>query len=119
MLMTSKPWLRYQRDSARVEKRGPWITMTVPVGWTVIPAARALVEGVGPAPGPVDELVGDDEVARRHLRLERPGGAGPDEAGDAHLPHGPQVGPVIDAVGRQLVAAAVAGQEGHPPAPDV
>ena len=41
MLMTSKPWLRYQRDSARVEKRGPWITITVPVGWTVIPAARA------------------------------------------------------------------------------
>jgi hypothetical protein len=41
MLMTSKPWLRYQRDSARVEKRGPWITITVPDGWTVMPAAPA------------------------------------------------------------------------------
>ena len=80
---------------------------------------RALVEGVGPAPRAVDELVGDDEVARRHPRLERAGGAGPDEAGDAHLPHGPEVGPVVDAVRRQLVAAAVAGQERHPPAGDV
>src|SRR5205823_8461849 len=75
----------------------------------------ALVERVGPAPGAVDELVGDDEVPRRHVRLERPGGAGPDEPGHADPAHGPEVGPVVDAVGWELVAAAVAGQEGHPP----
>ena len=29
-----------QRLSARVEKRGPWITTTVPRSWTVIPSSR-------------------------------------------------------------------------------
>ena len=30
MLTTSQPAAANQRDSARVEKRGPWITTTVP-----------------------------------------------------------------------------------------
>ena len=50
----------------------------------------ALVERVGPSPGAVDELVRDDEVPRRHVRLQRPGSAGPDEAGHADFAHGPQ-----------------------------
>ena len=41
MLTTSQPAEENQRDSARVENRGPWITTTVPVSWTRTPSARA------------------------------------------------------------------------------
>ena len=41
MLTTSQPALRNHVDSARVEKRGPWTTTTVPPSCTVIPRRRA------------------------------------------------------------------------------
>src|SRR6266704_205090 len=72
----------------------------------------AVVERVGPAPGPVDHLVADDEVARGGLGLQGAGRARPDDPGHAELLHGPQVGAVVDPVRRELVAAAVAGEEG-------
>jgi hypothetical protein len=45
MLITSQPASWNQRDSARVEKRGPWIVTTVPPSRTGIPElARGLDE---------------------------------------------------------------------------
>ena len=87
MLMTSQPASLNHFDSDFVEKRGPWMTTTVPVSWTGMPWSRIVVDGepaqdrvvdVGGADvghdraveegvvapvGPVDELVADDEVA--------------------------------------------------------
>src|SRR6058998_283369 len=40
MLIASQPWDWNQRDSERVEKRGPWITTTVPPSRTGIPSSR-------------------------------------------------------------------------------
>ena len=41
MFTTSQPEAEYQADSARVEKRGPWMTTTVPPSRTGIPSAPA------------------------------------------------------------------------------
>src|SRR5919202_6781002 len=41
MLTTSQPADENHLDSARVEKRGPWMTTTVPPSWTVTPSDRA------------------------------------------------------------------------------
>jgi hypothetical protein len=40
MLMTSHPASENHFDSALVEKRGPWMTTTVPRSWTSIPCSR-------------------------------------------------------------------------------
>ena len=87
MLSRSVPIDANQRDSARVEKRGPLTTVTVPPSSTVTPSARQARQRLGPqvvavrvgerdvvrgrpveeravaAAGPVDELVGDHERA--------------------------------------------------------
>ena len=87
MLMTSQPASLNHFDSDFVEKRGPWMTTTVPVlvdldavvadrrdrelaqdrvvglGRGEVGHDRAVEEGVGAAAGPVDELVAHDEVA--------------------------------------------------------
>ena len=91
----------------------------VGVGEGDVGGLGAVVEGVVPAPGPVHHLVADDEVPGGGLGLERPGGAGADHPGHPQLLHRPEVGPVGDLVGRVLVAAAVAGEEGHPAALDL
>ena len=86
--MTSQPASLNHFDSDLVEKRGPWMTTTVPrlvdldavvadrrdrelaqdrvvdLGRREVGHDRAVVERVGPARRPVDELVADDEVAR-------------------------------------------------------
>jgi hypothetical protein len=41
MFTTCQPAEENHFDSARVEKRGPWMTTTVPASWTVTPSARA------------------------------------------------------------------------------
>jgi len=41
MLMTDQPASVYQRDSARVEKRGRCTTTTVPLGWARTPTSVA------------------------------------------------------------------------------
>ena len=82
---TSPPAAALRRDSARVENRGPWITTIVPPSTTGIAGPEAddrraalravrvgeadvhdgaglVVERRVPAPGRVDDLVGDDEA---------------------------------------------------------
>jgi hypothetical protein len=56
-------------------------------------------------------LIGHHEVARLHLDCQRPGRRGPDYALDPELLHGPQIGSVVDLVGRDPMAAPVAGKE--------
>ncbi len=141
MLMTSTPAVEYQRDSARVEKRGPCTTTTVPRRAVARPTTRPprqggaqlravgvgeahvldhlpVEVGVVPAPRPVDQLVEDDHVARGDVGAQRAHRARADDPADAEVPERPQVGPAVDRVGRHLVPEAVAGQEGDRPAPD-
>ena len=42
MLIVSKPAAWNHFDSARVEKRGPWMTTTVPPSRTLMPSSSAL-----------------------------------------------------------------------------
>lgn len=63
--------------------------------------------------GPVDELIGEDEVADLVMGTKPAHGGDGDDPGYAEFVEGPNVGAVRDAVGRQLVIAAVAGEEGH------
>ena len=62
---------------------------------------------------PVDQLVGDEELARVDVVAQGADGAGADDPADAELLHGPQVRPVVDHVRRELVLLAMAGQECH------
>ena len=61
--------------------------------------------------GAVDELVDQHEVAGRQFLAERAAGRDRDEIGDAGALHRVDVGAVVDAGGRELVAAAVTRQE--------
>jgi len=72
----------------------------------------SLVEGVGPFSGAVDELVGDDEVPRLIVVPEATHRRRCDDPLDAELPQSPDVGPAVDPVRRDLVAPAMAGDEG-------
>ena len=69
-------------------------------------------EGVGAAPRAVDELVADDQFSRMDVLAQRSGGEGADHPAHAELVEGPQVGPRVHAMGRELVVQAVAGEEG-------
>ena len=137
--MTSQPADRYQFDSAGREARAlddhdrPAVVHGDP-GLTGRPRQRAgrgstgrrrrcarppaVEERVGPPRRAVDQLVAQDEVARRDLRPQRARRARADDAAHAELAHRPHVGPVVHPVGRQLVVDAVAGQEGHAPVAD-
>ena len=143
MFTTSQPAALNQRDSALLEKRGPWITTTVPPSTTGISSSvaaststsrrlgairlgrgdvgglRPVVERVLAAAGAVHELVGHHECARPEVRLERSAGARAEDPGHAQLAHRPDVGPVVDPVRRQLVFVAVARHEGHARALDL
>jgi hypothetical protein len=88
--------------------------LVVGVGEGLVVGGPIVVERVGSAPGAVDELVEDDEVARVQLGLQRPGGARRHEAAHAELPHRPHVGPVGDGGGDELVLVPVSGEEGDP-----
>ena len=69
--------------------------------------------GVGPSPGPVDQLIEDHQVARSDVGPQRAHRARADDPAHAQLPERPQVGPGVDGVGRHLVPDAVPGQERH------
>ena len=131
MLTTSQPEAENHADSARVEKRGPWMTTTVPPSRTGIPSApaestssarssgqygsaaetcvtarpAAVVERVRATARPVDELVADDELPARQIGPQRARRARADDAPHPELPHRPHVRPVRHAVRRQLVPA--------------
>ena len=78
----------------------------------------AVVKRIRAARRAVYELVGDDEMARRDVRLQRADGVGRDNARDAQTLERPQIGLVGDFVRRQGVGLAVPGQEGDPAAGD-
>ena len=72
------------------------------------------MEGVGPSPGPVDELIDDHELAGMDVGAQRAARARAD-----HRPHSercerPDVGAERNPVRRELVLPAVAGEEGDP-----
>src|SRR4029450_4438888 len=71
----------------------------VGVGEGDVGGLGAVVEGVVGAPGAVDQLVADHEVAGGGLGLERAGGAGADDPADPQLLQRPKVGPVGGFVG--------------------
>ena len=131
----------YQRDSARVENRGPSITTIVPPRRTSMLAAAAVAHGraagravrVGEvhvhravvverldAPArAVDELVGQHECARPELGAQPPDGARREDLAYADRAQRPQVRPVGDAVRREPVILAVPGKESDRPAVDL
>ncbi len=74
----------------------------------------AVVEGVGAAIRPVDELVADHELAQAQVGSERSGGIRPELPAGTHLAERPDVRAVGDLVWRQLVPAPVAGEERDP-----
>ena len=130
-----------QRDSARVEKRGPSMTTRVPpsVGdhcaarpdrQDGVPAGGAVgvgdrdvdralvVVGLHASARAVDELVGDDERAGPEVRSQPADRARGQHLADAERAQRPEVGAVGDLVRRESVVATVPGQEGHPAVAD-
>src|SRR6185295_18641111 len=70
-------------------------------------------EGVLAVAGAVVELVGDEDVRRPVLQLQRAYGRDGDELLDSQHLEAVDVGAVVDLGGQQAMAAAVAGQKGH------
>src|SRR4051794_37830660 len=64
--------------------------------------------------GTVPKLVADHEIARFDVRLEAAGGVWPQNPGHADRGERPDVGAIVDLVGRVAVAGAMPGQERHP-----
>src|SRR5215469_8057959 len=81
--------------------------------------AVGVVVGLRPAPGPVYELVGNHQRAWLISRRERTDGAGREYLAYAERAQRPEVRPVGDAVWREPVITAVAGQESDPPPGDL
>ena len=73
------------------------------------PAAE---EGADPPAGPIDELVGHDDVERLHLLLEAADRAGREDEVHAQHLHAEDVGAEVQLGRQQPVPGAVAGQEG-------
>jgi hypothetical protein len=69
-------------------------------------------EGGDAMEGAIDELVGDDEVSGLVLFLERADGGDGEDALDAELFEGVDVGAEVELGGQDAMAAAVAGKEG-------
>jgi hypothetical protein len=94
-------------DGQRTELRA------VRVGERNVNGLGALKEGRGSAPGAIDELVGDDEMAGFIMPGEAPGCGGTDDPIHPCFLEGPQVGPVGDQVGRKLVVLSVARKKSY------
>ncbi len=142
MLTTVPPMLAYQRDSARVENRGPSIDdhraavdecesgalgdgphrgpagRTVRVGEVHVDRA-AVVERLVPARRTVDELVRQHERAGAEVGAKPADRAGREDLAYADLAQRPEVRPVRNPVRRKTVIAAVAGQERDTAATDL
>src|SRR5258706_15973950 len=74
------------------------------------------VKAVRASPGPVDELVANDELARLDVCLKAARRVGPDNPIDSQLFESPYVGAVVDRGRWDGVLRTVARQEGDPPA---
>ena len=107
------PWSRMVSMASCAQDR------VVDLGRREVGHDRAVVERVGPAARPVDELVADHEVAGLDRELERARGARRDDRLDPERAHRPDVGAVVDLVRRDRVAPAVARQERDRPAGDL
>ena len=94
-------------DGQRTELRA------VRVGERNVYGLRALKEGRGSAPGAIDELVGDDEMAGFIMPGEASGCGGADDPIHPCFFECPQVRPVGDQVGRILVVSTVARKKSH------
>ncbi len=143
MFTTCQPSDRNHRDSARVEKRGPGITTTVPsvvhahadalarldrvpgddcavrIGVGDVMGVARVVVRVGATPGAIDELVEDDEVAGMDVGRQRSRRARADHLAHAEHAHRPEIGAGGDARRRELVVAPVAGNERDAAAADL
>jgi hypothetical protein len=91
---------------------------TVRIGERSVRCAAVDV-GLDPGRRTVDELVGYDEGAGLGLRLEPSHGTGSQHLFDAEGAQGPEVGPVVDPVRRELVTRPVAREERDRPTRDV
>ena len=123
-------------DSARDEKRGPFMTTSVPSVTTSSPRqpgrvdryrrplravglgeadmdhrALGLVERVLTAPGAIDDLVGHDDRAWTRSGLSDPTAHGREDLPDTDGAQRPEVGPVVDPVWREPVPLAVPSHE--------
>jgi hypothetical protein len=74
-----------------------------------------VVDRVLATPRAVNDLVRHDDGARPVLRLQGAHGAGGQDLSNSDRAQSPEVGAVVDAVGREAVALPVPGQEGDPP----
>src|SRR5437763_3905987 len=101
---------RHSELAANVDAQSAQLR-TVRVGGGDVDDAWAIVEGLYTIVGSVDELITDDEVAGLDGRLQTARGRRRDQACHAELGHRPQVGAVVDRVGRDAVASAVPGQK--------
>jgi hypothetical protein len=128
MFTVSQPICWNQRDSACVEKRGPWMTTAVPPLSTGMPSSRAvstmvclhdgvgqvgaevlggrdqsrprpLVERVRASTREVDKLVAHHERPELEVEAKRATDDGRDDAAHAKLLQRPDVGPVGDHLG--------------------
>src|SRR2546428_13679205 len=72
----------------------------------------SLIEvGVRPSVSAIDELIGDHELARLHLRLQAADSRRGDYAGDPDRMHRPEIGAVIDRGRRDRVLAPMSRHE--------
>jgi hypothetical protein len=70
-----------------------------------------ITETMGPAPAVVDQLVGQNQRARRQGRVDAADGIDRNHLAHAGLAQRIDIGPVVDPVRRNAVRIAVAGQE--------
>ena len=87
---------------------------TVRVGHAHVSHLGAVEEGrLMARAGVIDELVAYHHVAWRYIAAETPDCARPDDPFHSERVQSPDVGSVVDAMGRNRVGAAVAGEEGN------
>src|SRR5262249_30946472 len=81
------------------------------IGETYVCDDAAAEKRAWPLRRAVDELIGDDDVARRDLLLQTADGADRDNALDTELFHREDIGAEVDFGGQRNVAAAMPGQK--------
>src|ERR1700761_5528284 len=72
-------------------------------------------KGGGALRGAVDELIGNHELGRLMLQLERTDSGDGDDPFHTQLLHGEDIGAEVDLRGKEVMAPAMAGQKNHLP----
>src|ERR1700682_1646637 len=70
-------------------------------------------ESPGPLEGPIDKLIGDDQLTGMNLLLQAAGGGNRYEMSHTELLHAENVCAVVDLRRQQSMAAAVTGEKDH------